>query len=349
MPEEKIVKSPIEPRDRDIFRDHQHRLFVVLGYIQPTDRVLSYLKYVPDEDGMWKTADTHYRRVFWGSVDSTVEGMTILPEDYIILDTHFNTNLVEPPCEAVEKFYCPEERLQEILNDSQDALEELTKKAAELLHDRLGIPMKNLGVAGSILWRGHSPTRSDINMNIYGYQASRDLFENLANLEGVPGLARLRELPEWGNTIKRVRERIPVLQSVDLNTLFSRRRALCLENRCIGITPVLYNQEAPIHHGSESYTTLKSDPVKCRLTIENADYGIFHPAIYGTSPVIYDGLTIDRILVFDGAFGGLFVEGDSVEVSGTLQKVLVSEDQREFYQIMVGTKAGSGKEYIRFL
>jgi predicted nucleotidyltransferase len=344
MPSEKL---PDHLRDRDIFRDHQNRLFIVLGFIQPSGRVLSYLKYVPDRAGTWKTKDLQYKRIFWGSVDSALEGLAILPESYIVLDNHFGTNLVEPPHDAIAEWYSPEQRLDEILRSTIDSLEELTKHAAEFLHDEIGVPFDRLGVAGSILWKGHSPAHSDVNMNIYGFGTAWSLFEKFERTESFRNQTRLRSLPEWKHAIKRVSDRVPVLGQSDLQALFARRNALCIGDRCIGITPVLYPDEAPIIHGTESYTTLIHEPIRLGATIENIDYGIFHPAIYGITPIAYNESAITRIMVYDGAFGGLFSADDSVEVSGTLQKVTTSKDSGEFYQIMVGTKTGSGREFIR--
>jgi len=344
-----IVDLPERVRDRDIFRDYQNRLFVVLGYIQPSDRVLSYLKYVPVEDGMWEAGGIRYRRIFWGSVDSTLDGMAILPQDYIKEDPHFQTSLVEPPRNTIKEYYCPELRLKEILEDPNDNLEMLTKSAAEILHDNLGIPTDSLGIAGSILWKGHNTKHSDINMNIYGFAQAWTLFNNFERVDALHNQARLRSLPEWKHAIGRVQDRIANLQPTDLDALFSRRRALCVGERCIGITPILYPEETPIHHGDESYTTQTIEPVKFNMTIENTKHSIFHPAIYEIIPIDHNDSTINRIMVYDGAFGGLFEKGDSVEVSGTLQKVTTHKKSTDFYQVMVGTKHGSGKEYIRFL
>ena len=85
------------------------------------------------------------------------------------------------------------------------------------------------------------------------------------------------------------------------------------------------------------------------MTIVNDDYGIFHPALYTTEPVEWIGETVQRILVYDGAFGGLFQNGDRVEVSGILQKVTQKDIGGQINQIMVGTRVGSGKEYIRLV
>ncbi|MHA2353125.1 MAG: hypothetical protein ACXABX_08410, partial [Candidatus Thorarchaeota archaeon] len=62
-----------------------------------------------------------------------------------------------------------------------------------------------------------------------------------------------------------------------------------------------------------------------------------------------DGESVSRILVYDGAFGGLLRIGDRVEVTGTLQRVVPTNGGSSFYQIMVGTKSGAGKEYIRLI
>ena len=344
-----IIDLPEGVRDRDIFRDYEGRLFVTLGYIQPHDRVLSYLKYVPYTDGKWVADGVRYKRIFWGTVDSTVEGMALLPQNYTILDKHFQTDLVEPPHDTIKDYFSPEHRLREIITEPKDALEEFAKRTAHILQDELGVPLGNLGISGSILWKGHNPTFSDINMNIYGFKDSWNLHENYANLENKETQTRIRNLPEWNRAIERVSKRIPTLDLEDLQTLFSRRKALYIKDRCIGITSILKPEEAPIEHGSESYLTLTQNPVKLSMTVENADYGLFHPAIYTTEPVMTNEGSVTRIMIYDGAFGGLFKKGDRIEVSGILQRVTQTKNGTESHQLMVGTKAGSGKEYVKLL
>ena len=342
-----IIDLPERVRDRDIFRDVDGRMFVTLGYIQPSDRVLSFLKYVPNKEGRWQAGDTRYQRMFWGSVDSTVEGMAVLPQNYTIFDSHFQTDLVEPPRSMIKDYFSPEQRLSEILVGPKDVLEERVQKAAETLHDELSLPFGNIGISGSILWKGHNPKYSDINMNVYGFKESWNLYDNYANLENKETQTRIRNLPEWNRGIERVKKRIPSLDMADLRTLFSRRKAIYVEDQCIGITPILNPDEAPIAHGSESYTTITQNPVKLSMVVENADYGIFHPAIYTIEPTMVDGNEVTRIMIYDGAFGGLFKNGDRIEVSGTIQRISQSETDNESHQIMIGTKSGSGKEYVR--
>ena len=340
---------PDQFRDRDIFEDMDGRLFVTLGYIQPTNRVISYLKYIPAKDGQWTKSNIKYRRIFWGDVDSAISGASLLPSSYTIEDTHFKTSLVEPPYNVIKNYFQPEKRLVEILEEPKDELEETTKIVAETLHDEFRIPMDALGIAGSILWKGHDTTHSDINMNIYGYDQSWILQRNYEILDGEKSRIRLRPQTEWKYAIERIHQRIRTLPYSDLQLIFERRKAICIGDRCIGITPVLLTTETPIVHSSESYLTLSSKPVTLKVSITSDDYSIFHPALYEIEPIEFSGETVQRILVYDGAFGGLFRTGDRIEVSGMLQRVVRKETDNRTGQIMVGTKIGSGKEYIRLV
>jgi predicted nucleotidyltransferase len=243
-------------------------------------------------------------------------------------------------------------RLGEILSiGPQDPLEVAVDGMAKALHNQLGLSLSDIGVAGSIVWRGHNPEFSDINMNVYGYESAWELLKN-HTIFSENNHVRIRTLEEWSMGIARVLNRIPALSASDLRKLFERRIAFYYDNQCIGITPVLRPEEAPIIYGSESYTLVDAEPVQTIFHVKNTDFGIFHPALLkGRSKLLpnYSDIEVTRILIYDGAFTGLFEPDDEVEVCGTLQKVSQNKsDDTEFYQLMVGTKNGAGREYIRF-
>ncbi|MCK5150217.1 MAG: hypothetical protein KAQ65_00190 [Candidatus Thorarchaeota archaeon] len=339
-------------RDRDIIRDTEGRMFVVLGYIQPENRILSFLKYVPSSEGRWERAGQKYRRIFYGNVEAVIDGLEIVPSEYLVEDTHFGTTLLEVPHTHVAEHYKPNDRLEEILGQGpKDELESAVAGMAEVLQGQLGLSISDIGVAGSIAWKGHNPEFSDINMNVYGYESAWKLQKNYQQASEDDHV-RLRTLEEWNMGISRVLNRIPALSANDLRKLFARRLAFYFDDQCIGVTPVLQPEEAPIMHGSESYSQLASELVQITFHVENADYGIFHPALLkGQSKSLqnFNGIEITRIMVYDGAFTGLFFPGDEIEVYGTLQKVTPNtSDREEMYQLMVGTKDGAGREYIRF-
>lgn len=349
-----LVSLPERVRDRDVFHDKDGRVYVTLGYIQPLNRILSFFKYAPHPDGRWVSGEQRYERIFWGGGASASEGMAKAPDDYLVYDEHFGVELLEVPKDDVGKYFSPEIRLKEILDEgAKDPLEKSVGKMAETLHDTLGIPLDRLGVTGSIAWKAHDPSFSDINMNIYGFETAWHLQNNYDEVADQNTHMRLRELHEWERTISRVVARIPVLPAEDMKTLFTRRKGLLCHERSIGVMPILLPDEAPIIHGSESYTTVTSSPVRVEMEITSDKYGLFLPALYeghsGTLDVI-EGAHVSRIMVYEGSFRGLIRDGNKVEVSGIIQRVTPTEGSGEtFYQMMVGSKVGAGKEFIRLV
>ena len=354
-----LVNLPEKVRDRDVFHDRTGYVYVTLGHLQPYDRILSILKYVPDPSGKWQADNTRYRRLFRGGVGSAVESMNQAPSEYLVKDPHLGATLLEVPRNHVTKYFSPEKRLKEILShETNNVLEESVRGMSEVLHDVLGIPFNRLGVTGSIAWNAHDTAFSDINMNIYGIEMSKRLQEGYDSIAEQNGHVRLRVLSEWERTMSNILDRIPSYPADDLRTLFSRKKELYYGEQYIGVTPVLLPSEAPIKYGSESYESLRPTPVTIEMDIQKDDYGIFIPAIYeGTSSPVsqIDGGRVTRIMIYDGSFRGLFRKGDRVEVVGSLQKVMPARlgqngsESIEFYQIMVGTKQGIGREFIRII
>lgn len=348
-----LIALPERIRDRDVFHDKEGRVYVALGYIQPQNRVLSFMKYAPDPDGMWQSDGVKYGRIFWGGTNEAAKGMKAAPSNYLIEDSHFQTTLLEVPRGDISKYFSPELRLKEIIEEGpQDSLEASTKQMAETIHDTLGIPFERLGIAGSIVWKAHNPDYSDINMCIYGFDYSWQLNRSYNELVEQNKHIRLKQVSEWTELIERIVERVDDYFFEDMHLLFTRRKELCCEGKCIGVMPILLPEETPIPHGSELYALVYPKPVRVNLEIKNIDYGIFLPALYGvdSEPLdIINGERISRIMVYEGSFRGLIQLGDKVEVVGTLQKVIPNGESEGFYQLMVGTKEGARQEYIRVI
>ncbi|NHI83595.1 MAG: hypothetical protein EAX81_04775 [Candidatus Thorarchaeota archaeon] len=348
------IDPPTYARDRDIFHDKEGRVYVALGHIQPQNRFLSFLKYVPDPLGRWKAGGTKYRRLFFGGSESVVRGMRSVPTEYLRKDTHFRTTLAEVPHREVTRYFSPEKRLQEIIDKGpSDKLEADALKMAETLHETLDISFDDLGVAGSILWKAHSTNQSDVNMNVYGLDASwrleKSYFEMARNNDHI----KMRQINEWAMAMSRLFSKIPDLTPSDVRLLFARRKLLHCYDRPIGIMPVLLPDEYPIRHGSESYHAKTSMPIRVVMEIKDDTYGLFSPSIYiaeSESIPLTKDIVVDRIMIYEGTFRGLLRTGDIVEVCGVLQLVEPSiRGDKPFYQMLVGTKDYERKEYVKIV
>ena len=349
------TRLPKQVRDRDVVHDIDGRVFVTLGYIQPQGRIICFLKYIPDRDGDWHSGSTSYRRVFWGQVSSVVEGMSLVPSMYLVDDPHFHTELLELPRQNVGRYFSPELRLREIIHEGPvDELEAGAMRLAEIIHDTLGISFDSLGVTGSISWKAHDPKRSDINMNVYGFREAWRLQEGYDEIAEQNRCVRVGDFRGKRSGDFTSSSKMPTSVSNAFETLSSRRREFYLGGRGVGVMPVLQPAQAPIRYGEEHYKPLVENPVTISMEIEDSKYGIFMPAIYeGTSEPTNAtlGNIVTRIMIYDGVFRGLLRPGDEVDVTGKLQRVEPTSgkrgrDKRAFYQIMVGTKDGYGKEFI---
>ncbi|NWF96107.1 MAG: hypothetical protein HXY34_08180 [Candidatus Thorarchaeota archaeon] len=350
---EYAIKSlPAVLRDRDVFHDKYGRVFVTLGHIQPSDRVLSILKYIPHSAGKWRKGASCYQRVFWGGVASFVSGLTELPPQYITYDHHFGTRLPEVPRSEIAFYFSPEDRLKEIIDSGpKDILEERAASLSHELNTHLGLPYSRLGVTGSVLWKAHDPLFSDLNMNVYGLEASWALQKGYQTLEKASDSITLRRDEDWAATAARMLNRSPELTNTDIHRLLERRTGIHLNGHCVGITPVLLPDEAPILHGAERYTTLGHEPVTTVVKIIDDRFGLFTPSIYPCTTDSTDPRNgVSRLIIYEGAFRGLLRSGDVVQVKGMLQSVVPQDGIREpFTQVMIGSMNGAGSEYMRLL
>ena len=110
-------------------------------------------------------------------------------------------------------------------------------------------------------------------------------------------------------------------------------------------------EEIPFQYGEELFTPIQSVDVEC--TITKTDLGSAYPGIYEISDCKILSklnenfeLSINRILSFEGALIGYFVEGESIVVRGLLEKVSSERTKQPFAQILLGTNECSGNEFI---
>ncbi|TFG08841.1 hypothetical protein EU538_06425 [Candidatus Thorarchaeota archaeon] len=339
--------------DRDVIRDIDGQIWTVLGHIQPKDRVIAFLKYIPAKGGRWSRDDAQYDRIFWGGAQSVTEGMGQISSKYLHDDPHFGTVLPSVPIAHIARHYMPEARLKEIAElGARDILEERALRLAEILSDSTGIDLASFGVAGSLVWRAHDLSYSDINMCVYGFDESWRLQDAYEQISEDNARVSLREETDWLAAKSRIVSRVPTLNMEDLHPLFARRRGLCLDGQCIGVTPVLRAHEAPILYLTERYEDISSDPIRTTFDVHDASYGLFLPSLYhGESGELdeIDGERASRLMIYEGAFRGLVRVEDRLEVTATLQRVMRPSGEATLYQLMVGTMTGAGREYISLL
>jgi predicted nucleotidyltransferase len=342
--------------DHDMFLDAEQRIYFVLGHYQPPDRVISVLKYVPDPRGTWIRAPSGliYARTYWHQGIEAIEASdaavkaTADPtfDEWTIIDPVFSAPFLEVPVPAIDTRLLPEERLTSILGTPEeglDAVEMRVRLVVQTILDNFGmstIQLRDVGITGSILWKGHSD-RSDINLNVYGLSVCHKLNEIL--------LERAAVEPDLGPGLQ---VRAKDFSDVDLITvapdlpasILARKPKLVFDGFSPGIQIrwCLRAGEFPIAYDTERYTESGVATVKVRIVSDR--FGLFLPAILAVETI--EGTpAIDRIMIYDTRLVRLFRTGDVVQITGLVQEI----NDSGVFQLLLGSRDHAGEESVRFL
>ncbi|MGC1120204.1 MAG: hypothetical protein WBA22_03840 [Candidatus Methanofastidiosia archaeon] len=308
-------------REGDFLETVEGLIFDVKGVCHPPDRVISFVRYIPDVDGERERDGRCYRKVY-----ELEERFRVLRErfsQYVYFDPVFNRELQGVCHSDIRRVYNPEERLKEILENKKDETEENVASLVEVL----GIPMEKMGVSGSVLV-GLNTVDSDLDIMVYGEECCREAYAALRRLRedgvihpfDVEG-AREKALFRWGSDDETL---VELERKKVMHGLFEGREYFF---RFLKVEEVPYGDLVyrPVH--------------KVSITAEITDdsESIFTPCVYGVSKCSVSGVT--RLVSVRGRFCEQASRGDVVTARGTLEKVegkegvflqLVMQDRDDF-------------------
>ena len=142
-------------RTRDFIYTSDDLYFASTNYIHPENRVISFLRYVPDPEGDREKDGKRYRKV------GSEEAYSYLREnypDYLYFSEVTNVEMMGVPLDKVERIIKPENRLLGLKKTFDEGGEvknpELIAKlmdVADFFHFMADIPYDHLGISGSIL------------------------------------------------------------------------------------------------------------------------------------------------------------------------------------------------------
>ena len=251
------------------------------------------------------------------------------------------------PHQYVKEYYCPEDRLAQILAHPRDALEEeLCDMVAEIVA-HAGIGAENLGITGSILLGIHDPRFSDIDLIVYGLENARRLKAMIQ--EGRS--ERFRPVGEeerraWSQNIA---ERFPLTYGQARYLADRRWRYGYFGQRYFSLHPTRCDEEIREGYGDHVYRD--RGVVRIAATVVEASESMFLPAIYRLGDVTIleqeiegsvGDVEIEEVVSYEGLYCEAADAGDEIEARGKLESV----DERAF-RLVVGTTRLQGGGYLR--
>ena len=335
----------VKPKDRDFIQTVDDHLFCVVGYLHPPDGYTAYLKYVPSPDGKWGKDGQRYSRTlpFYhvSQVENTYRYLKEKYPKYLYDCPVRNITISWVPKSHVKQYYYPVEKLHEIrARGANDPLEEKLLDLTVIIEKKTGIN-NSLGVTGSILTGTHNPSFSDIDLTVYGHDASMRLIEALWKLKNEADIVKPVTPEEKERWVKNRAERFPLSVNDLRNVAEKRWNYGYFEGTYFSVHPIRTDEEITEDYGDNTYHRKKT--VEGTAVVSDNSDSIYLPAVYGVEVEGSDG--VSEVVSFEGLYGSLFEVGDRIRFKGVLEEIRGKSPR---HRVLVGG-AGSPDGYIKWV
>lgn len=341
-------------RDRDFLQTTEGLLFCVIGTLHPPKRVISYLKYVPSESGVWGKGEKKFSRILRKyTIPSLLETFTFIQKDYpsyLYSSPVNNITLTAIPYQNIEIHYMPEKKLAQLRSASQlDSLQNKLIRFTRSLEDLSGVSSESFGVTGSLLLAIHQPAFSDLDITVYGIKNSWILRNAIT--EGAISETPIRRLSgepleKW---CSKKAKNYP-LTPAEASTIYERKWNLgFFKDTWCSIHPVKVESEVTERYGQKTY--YPCGQVAIRSVVRDNTDSLFLPSVYLVDDVeVLEGPDlghIDEVVSYESLYDSLAENGEIIVAKGKLERVVDSETSREYYRVLIGSLEGRGEDYIK--
>jgi predicted nucleotidyltransferase len=337
----------LKPKDRDFLETNDGLFFCVVGYLHPPDRITAYLKYIPSKTGKWRRENEHYKRMInYYHVNQVEKTYTYLKTNfpkYLFNDKIRNIVISTIPKKDIKTYYDPRERLNKILGNPNDILEERLCEIIERIQNLVEIK-NDIGITGSMLTKSHNPEFSDLDITIYGKKNILKIKKAVLELKskGIMRNLSKKELEAWCTQRS---EKFP-LTIPELKRIASQRWNFgYYKNTYFSFHPTRSDEEIKEKYGENKYYQI--DETKGIGVITDVSESMYNPAIYeiNQTKLNNSGKTVSEIVSFESIYADLFNTGEKVEFKGILEKV---SGKNDYFRIVLGG-AGSKNSFVRWV
>lgn len=347
-------------RTRDFIYTSDDLYFASTNYIHPEDRIISFLRYIPDENGDREKNGKKYRKV--GS-DEAYSYLRQNHPDYLYFCDVTNVEMMGVPLNKVERVIKPEERLLGLKETFDTGGEvrnpELISKlmdVADFFHFMADIPYDHLGISGSILPGLQKSDVSDLDFVVYGLDNHRRAIETFKQYRGkevfieqadkkikVEGITN-----DYWDFVYNKRMSDESLTKEEFRWYENRKANRgTINGTLFDILATKDYDEIEGEWGDSVYEPQGTAEIECDIT---SALGAFdNPSLYTIKNVkVIDGVDVDltEVVSFTHTYAGEVVDGEHVVARGKVEKVIIN-GEFSHYRLVVGTTREAVGEYLK--
>lgn len=301
-------------------------IFEVKGVVHPKDRVIAYVRYVPDTASSESTP--RYRKIY--DLDEREEYLKKNHPEYLWFSETHGRILQAVPHERVIQILDPVEHMTKIRENSS-TLSVTTSSLVDLLLEYTDIDRRNIGVTGSQLV-GVAGETSDIDLIVFGNSTCHKFYRRLnESYDKIPGIERYQgELLNehvkfrWGDLVLYQNHLSEIEKKKILQGVFKTHQFF--------IRLVKHRQDIDENFGQMVSKNLGIIEVQCKITDDQDS--IFTPCIYQAESCDFPELK--QIVSYRGRFTEHVSKGKFVIVRGRLESVVDMSIGESHQQLVLG-------------
>lgn len=299
-------------------------IFEVKGLVHPADRIIAFLRYIPDPKGD-RTRDGKKFTKIYGLTEKYKFIRSNYPE-YLFYDWVRQREMQGVPYGMIKKIYCPQEKLRTLMKQKwKDKTETTAVKFATAIAKNAVVSLEDIGISGSILVDLRIKN-SDIDLVVYGKKNGLRIYKWLEKTRTEGGWI----LPYDEKSVKKVcmlrwgKSGLPVDKLIEiekvLQGLVDNKDYFIRLVRGWGDINRVYSDLRYVPLGKATIVAKIVDDrdsifTPCKYVIEKCE--ILSGKIYGE---------IREICSFRGKFTEQARAGDWVAAKGKIEKVITKED-----------------------
>lgn len=325
-------------REGDLVETFDDIVFDVKGVVHPTDRVVAFIRYVPDPEGDRKRRGKRYSKYY--SLSKRYDLLKQEYPQYLVKDPVFNTLLCEVPIVDIKRHYQPAQGLQNLrFKKNLDEAETAVLLFMTILKETSCVAWEKLGVSGSILVNLQEPS-SDIDLIVYGSEPCRKVAATMNQL------LEDKDSPFEAYDREGLRELFD-FRSKDTNVSFEdfvRTDSRKISHGKFKGKHFFIRFVKDFAEISEQYGSIIYKPegnARIKATVVDDSDSLFTPCTYKIDNVEFlEGTqveSIEEIVSFRGRFCEHAKSGESVIAEGKLERVQ-QKGKNDHFRLLLGSK-----------